>query len=128
LVATARSAIVASSVSPERWLRDRAVAVAHREVDRLEGLAERADLVHLDEDRVGALLLEALLQELLVGDEEVVADELDLVAELGGELGFQPSQSFSARPSSIERIGYLLHQLAHMSIISSLLRRLPWCS
>jgi hypothetical protein len=32
----------------------------------------------------------------------------------------QPSQSFSARPSSRERMGYLAHQPAQRSIISSL--------
>ena len=32
---------------------------------------------------------------------------------------FQPAQSSSARPSSIERIGYLSHSLVHRSIISS---------
>src|SRR5690606_11620617 len=32
----------------------------------------------------------------------------------------QPSQSFSARPSSIDRIGYLEHQSAQMEIMSSL--------
>ena len=51
----------------------------------IEGLGERADLVHLDEDGVGHAELDALGEELGVGDEEVVADELGGLAELVGE-------------------------------------------
>ena len=39
-----------------------------------------------------------------VGDEQIVADQLDLVAEPSVS-AFQPSQSSSAMPSSIEAIG-----------------------
>ena len=56
-------------------------------VDGVEGFAEGADLVDLNEDGVGGAFLDAALDELFVGDEEVVADELDLVAEFGVELG-----------------------------------------
>ena len=58
-VATARSAIVVSSVSPERCEITTRVAVPLRELDRLERLGERADLVHLDEDRVRDALVDA---------------------------------------------------------------------
>ena len=51
------------------------------QLDRLERLGERADLVDLDEDGVGDPALDALLQALHVGDEQVVADELHPVAE-----------------------------------------------
>ncbi len=76
LVATARSAIVASSVSPERCEIDHAVAVPVGELDRVERLGERPDLVDLDEDRVADALGDAAAQEVDVRDEEVVADEL----------------------------------------------------
>jgi hypothetical protein len=99
------SAMVASSVSPERWLRTALVAVELGELDGVEGLGERADLVHLHENRVGRAGVDALLEELHVGDEQIVADELDLVAELVGEL-FQFFQSPSAQPSSMLTIGY----------------------
>ena len=46
-----------------------------------------ADLVDLDQDRVGDALLDALLQALGVGDEEIVADELYLLAERFGHRG-----------------------------------------
>src|SRR5688572_12366135 len=59
---------------------DGAEAVADGHVDGGKGLAERADLVDLHQDRVGSLRLDALLEELDVGDEQVVADKLDLLA------------------------------------------------
>jgi hypothetical protein len=46
-----------------------------------------------------------------VGDEEVVADELHLAPSLSVS-SFQPSQSSSARPSSIETIGYFVAELS----------------
>ena len=44
--------------------------------DALQRLGEGADLVQLDEDRVGAPLLDAAVEALHVGAEQVVADEL----------------------------------------------------
>ena len=75
-VATARSAIVTSSVSPERCDITARVAGLARHRDRGERLGQRADLVDLDEDRVGHAGVDAAPQALGVGDEEVVADEL----------------------------------------------------
>ena len=49
--------------------------------------------------------LDALAQARGVGDEEVVADELDLACRACAVSACQPSQSSSARPSSIETIG-----------------------
>src|SRR5690606_25415035 len=76
-------------VRDERVLRlagamrdDEAVAVAAGEVDRVERLGQRADLVDLDQDRVGDALADAALQVLRVRHEQVVADELDTVADL----------------------------------------------
>ena len=47
----------------------------------VEGLGERADLIDLDEDRVGHTGVDAALEPLGVGDEDVVADQLDPVAD-----------------------------------------------
>src|ERR1043165_7534089 len=55
---------------------------AARKLDAVERLGERADLVDLDENRVGDAQLDAFAQELRVGDEEVVADELYARAQL----------------------------------------------
>ena len=55
-------------------------------LDGLERLGERADLVDLDQDRVGGTQLDALLEALGVGDEQVVAHQLHLVANATGEL------------------------------------------
>src|SRR3972149_6351562 len=60
---------------------DGAVAAALGEVDALEGLGERADLVQLDEDRVGDPLLDPAREALDVGDEDVVADDRAAVAK-----------------------------------------------
>ena len=79
------SAIVVSSVSPERWLIDRGVAGFLGHLDGVERLGERADLVDLDQNRVGNARLDALLQELRVGHEQIVADQLEFVAELVGD-------------------------------------------
>ena len=49
------------------------------EGDRVEGLGQRADLVHLDQDRVGDPLVDPAPEALDVGDEQVVADELHAV-------------------------------------------------
>ena len=65
----------------------RRIAVAGGELDRVEGLGERADLVDLDEHRVGDAAVDALPQAAHVGDEQVVADELDPVTDRAGELG-----------------------------------------
>src|SRR6266702_173936 len=63
---------------------DAGVAVAATKFDGLECLRDGTDLVDLDQNGVGAFLFDALLQTLRIGDEEVVADELD-VPELPGE-------------------------------------------
>ena len=75
-VATARSAMNVSSVSPERCEIDGAVAGVARDRDRVERLGERPDLVELDQDRVRDAALDPLAQDRRVGDEDVVADEL----------------------------------------------------
>ena len=55
-------------------------------LDGLERLGECADLVDLDQDRVGGAQLDTLLEALGVGDEQVVAHQLHLVANATGEL------------------------------------------
>ena len=55
-------------------------------LDGLERLGERADLVDLDQNRVGGAQLDALLEALGVGDEQVVAHQLHLIANALGEL------------------------------------------
>src|SRR5438046_5691653 len=65
---------------------DDAVTVLLREFDGIERLGERADLVHFHENRIGRALLDSFAQEFHVGYEQIVADELDFVAELVGEL------------------------------------------
>ncbi len=50
-------------------------------VDGVQRLRQRADLVDLDEDRVGHAPVDAVLQTRHVGDEQVVAHQLDTPAQ-----------------------------------------------
>ena len=61
------------------------VAARLRQLDRVERLGQRPDLVHLDQDRVGDALVDATAEALDVRDEEVVSDELKPVAEALGQ-------------------------------------------
>ena len=56
---------------------NRGPARAMRHVDRLYRLGQGADLVELDEDAVRGALADGTLQAPRVGDQQVVADELD---------------------------------------------------
>src|SRR3546814_20139620 len=64
---------------------DGGVARAVRHIDRVERFTERADLVDLDEQRVGEAVLGPLFEPQRVGDEQIVTDELALVADEVGE-------------------------------------------
>ena len=67
------------------------VTCALSHLDSLEGLGQGTNLVDLDEDGVTSVNLNALLQALSVGNKEVVADELDLLAQtLGKDLPTVP--------------------------------------
>ena len=51
------------------------------QVDRLQGFGEGADLVDLDQDRVGDALVDAPLQAAAVGHKQIVAHQLHGFAE-----------------------------------------------
>ena len=55
-------------------------------LDRVQRLGNRADLVDLDQDGIRRLHVDALLEAYRIGDEEVVADDLHLLAERLGQL------------------------------------------
>jgi len=86
-VATARCAIVASSVSPDRWGDDRVVAVLRREFDRVERVRQRPDLVRLDQDAVGRAAVDSLDETVGIGDEQVITADQRLVADFLGQFG-----------------------------------------
>src|SRR5690606_19856299 len=54
-------------------------------LDGFQGLGQRADLVELDQDRVADALVDAFLENLGVGHEQVVTDQLHLLAKLVGQ-------------------------------------------
>src|SRR5262249_7557971 len=56
-----------------------------RHVDDLQGFRQRADLVWFDEYAVGDLALDAELEPLGVGDEQVVAYQLDIRSDTVSE-------------------------------------------
>ena len=56
-----------------------------RHLDRLKGFRQGADLVDLDQDRVGNTFRDAAAQPLRIGDEQIVADELHLAAQFLGQ-------------------------------------------
>ena len=85
-VPTARSASAGSSVSPGPRGNDRAIPRRLRPLHHRERLADGADLVHLHEHRVGGAALDPAFQAVEAGGEEVVADDLQAVAERGGQL------------------------------------------
>ncbi len=67
-------------------MRDhRGVAGVGGHLHGFQGFGEGADLVDLDQDRIGDAAFDAALQALAVGDEQVVADQLDLIADGIGE-------------------------------------------
>jgi len=61
------------------------VAVLFGELDGIKGLGQGPDLVDLDEDRVGGAGFDPFLEELDVGNEQVVADQLDFLTEAVGQ-------------------------------------------
>ena len=61
--------------------RDAAIAGACGDRHRIERLGDGADLVHLHQQRVADALRDAFLQDLRIGHEHIVADQLHLVAE-----------------------------------------------
>ena len=72
--------------------------------DRCQGLGKGADLVGLDQDRVGDATRNALGQDLGVGDEQIVTHELQFAASSAVRCD-QPAQSASPMPSSMVMIG-----------------------
>ena len=69
-----------------RAVRDhRGVAVAAAELDGADGFRHRANLVQLDQNRIGHAFFDAARQPLRVGHEDIVSDQLNLAAQLLGE-------------------------------------------
>ena len=55
-------------------------------LDSIQGLGERTYLIDLDQDRVGCPHLDTFLQELDIGNEEVVTHQLATVTDGSGQL------------------------------------------
>ena len=61
---------------------DRRVPIAAGQVDGIQSFAHRADLIHLDQDRIGHAFVDSLLQAFALVTNKIVADQLDLAADL----------------------------------------------
>jgi len=72
------------------------VTVFLGQFDGVHGLGQRPDLVDLDQDRVGDALVDPSAKEFDIGDEEIVADELDAVAQFVGQEFPVPPIAFGA--------------------------------
>ena len=64
---------------------DGAIAGMLGKQDCVDSLGEGADLVGLDQNRIGAFLGDAALQELDIGDKQIIANQLDAVTQTLGE-------------------------------------------
>ena len=60
-------------------------------LNRRQGFRERADLIHFNQDGIRNSFGNSFAEKLYIGHEEIVADELDFIAESVG-------QSFPSRP------------------------------
>ena len=63
------------------------VAIALGQRDSVEGLGQRADLIHLDQEGVGHIGIDTTLQALGVGDKEIIADKLHAITDRLGDVG-----------------------------------------
>ncbi len=90
---------------------DRAVARFVRDLDGLQRFGQRADLVDLDQDGVG----DALGDALRAGASALVTKRSSPTSctflPMASVSAFQPAQSSSAMPSSIETIGIAAAQV-----------------
>ncbi len=120
LVATARSAMKESSVSPERCEMTAVILCV-----LASSIASRVSVsvpiwLTLIKIEFAAPSSMPRWRNFDVGHKKIVADELHACRRPSASDFFQPSQSFSAIPSSIEMIGYLPHQSVQYAAISSL--------
>src|SRR6266704_850157 len=65
--------------------QDGGVTMRTRQFHGIQGFSERADLVHFNENRVGRSGIYSLLEKFDIGDEEIVAHKLDLIAQFLSE-------------------------------------------
>ena len=56
-----------------------------RDIDGLQRFGQRADLVDLDQQRIGEALADPVPQTVGIGDEQIVAHQLDGVADPVGQ-------------------------------------------
>ena len=97
--------MVVSSVSPERWL-----IMLRNPARWASSTASRVSVsepiwLTLTSSALALPAVDAALEPLDVGDEQVVADDLDPGPPSWSVSAFQPSQSSSSSGSSIETIG-----------------------
>src|SRR5262249_36769536 len=98
--AARRSGFYLSGVCGDRQIRDESVfgltrsmrddgceSVGLCHLDRIKSFGERADLIHLDQDRIRNAFANAALEVLGVCDKDIVSDELNSFSEFRGHRG-----------------------------------------
>ncbi len=82
----------------------RGVAGAFSHFNCFQRFGQGSDLVDLDQDRVGDALFDPFFQDLVLVTNRS-SPTIWILSPSLSVISFQPSQSFSARPSSMEMIG-----------------------
>src|SRR5258708_25453215 len=65
---------------------DSRIAMSLSQLYSIYGLGDGPYLVHLDQNTIGHSFIDTLLEDLRIGDEKVVPNQLDLVTERIGEI------------------------------------------
>ena len=77
------------------------VAILFGKFDGIKGFGERADLVHLYQDRISNALSDPSAEEFDIGYEQIIAHELDLSAKSSCQ--FFPSRPVVFRTAVLDR-------------------------
>ena len=89
----------------------RRVIVFRRQINRRQCFGKRADLIHLDQNRIGHVFGNSSAEKIDVRDKDIVAYQLNPFAEFCSEF-FPAGPIIWAQPSSIEMIGNRAQRLA----------------
>lgn len=64
---------------------DAGIAISGGQIDGFDSFGHRANLIHLDQNTIGNTCINTTLEAFRVGNEQVVTDQLNLVADLVGQ-------------------------------------------
>ena len=82
------------------------VPILFSKLDGVQGFSERADLIHLNQNRIRDTLSDPLAKEFDIGYEQIIAHELNLTAKSRGQL--LPSRPVVFRTAVLDRDDWVL--------------------